>query len=193
MNMTDEDRLAYYPKFFQALLKASLMNDAIVLQDSFYTASCILMPPGRSPINPSTTIQAGIVGIVLTVGFTGVYRMLCEIPGRTDALKKKELGDADFYYLYVIATHSERRGTGMGSKLLQQAQERASNDNLPIWLEASTEGSKRLYERNGFRVVGEINVGRGKADNMGRPKEGGKGITMWAMIWRPELDVKKGP
>ena len=49
------------------------------------------------------------------------------------------------------------RGQGVGTKILQQAEAEAKKRNcLGAWLETLSAEAKRLYERNGYRVFGEI-------------------------------------
>jgi GNAT superfamily N-acetyltransferase len=49
------------------------------------------------------------------------------------------------------------RGKGLGTKLLQQAEAEAKRRNcLGAWLETLSADAKRVYERNGYRVFGEI-------------------------------------
>ena len=49
------------------------------------------------------------------------------------------------------------RGKGLGTKLLQQAEAEAKRRNcLGAWLETLNADAKRVYERNGYRVFGEI-------------------------------------
>lgn len=56
---------------------------------------------------------------------------------------------------------------------------------MPIWLEATTPGSRTVYEKLGFVVVEEITLGKGQAGPDGRTKKGGEGVKIWAMVWRP--------
>lgn len=60
---------------------------------------------------------------------------------------------------------------------------------LPIYLEAGTEYAFKLYERLGFVLIDTIKLGVGKCDATGNPAEGGPGVTIWGMIWRPEAKV----
>ena len=49
------------------------------------------------------------------------------------------------------------RGKGFGTKLLQQAEAEAKRRNcIGAWLETLSADAKRVYERNGYRVFGEI-------------------------------------
>lgn len=186
MNMSTPNRLAYYPTFFSTLLRASDMNNATILHEDNYTASCILFPPGKDPSNPWTMVPAGILGIAWNVGLRGLVRQTHEIPSQVTKFKKQTIPDGKFYYIFMIATHSDGRGKGMGGRLIREAQRRAQADNMPIWLESSTTGSKRLYEREGFRAVGEIVIGKNIVGADGEAKKDGEGVTMWPMVWWPE-------
>jgi len=56
-------------------------------------------------------------------------------------------------------------------------------------MEAATEYCWKLYLKLGFVTVEELKLAEGKADETGRQCEGGKGVALWAMIWRPEMGV----
>ena len=63
------------------------------------------------------------------------------------------------WYLPMIGVLPEHHGKGYGSQLLGYATAIADGDKLPAFLEATTPDSRRLYERHGFEVVGEIQFG----------------------------------
>jgi len=60
------------------------------------------------------------------------------------------------FYLAVLGTDPEHQNRGIGSVLLRSMTERCDREGLPAYLEASSEDSKRLYERHGFRVTKEL-------------------------------------
>lgn len=60
------------------------------------------------------------------------------------------------WYLSDLVVAEEGRGRGVGSRLLDVGLRRADESNLPSYLEATTEGSRRLYERHGFRGIGAM-------------------------------------
>ena len=62
----------------------------------------------------------------------------------------------------------------------------AARDGLPIWLEASTGNSRRVYERCGFETVGEIVLGKGTHGIDGAWQTGGPGVVVFPMMWWPE-------
>jgi len=59
---------------------------------------------------------------------------------------------------------------------------RAEQDELNVWLEATSPDIVPLYEYFGFRVVEEITVGVGTFDGHGKAKEGGEGVKAWLML-----------
>ena len=74
------------------------------------------------------------------------------------------------YYLAVLGTDPVCQGRGIGSRLLSHMLVRSDDEGIPSYLESSSEGSKRLYLRHGFRVMEEV------------PLPGG-GPPFWRM-WR---------
>lgn len=90
------------------------------------------------------------------------------------------------WYCFIIATANDRRRQGLASKLLQEMQRRAAADgNRCLWLEASSLGSRKTYEKQGFVSVGELKFGKGEVDSNGDLDKNGEGVTSWAMVWRP--------
>jgi ribosomal protein S18 acetylase RimI-like enzyme len=62
------------------------------------------------------------------------------------------------YYLPVIGVAPQWQGRGFGSALLRPVLEICDRERLPAYLEASSPRNRALYERHGFRTVGEIRV-----------------------------------
>ncbi|KAH8880803.1 hypothetical protein GQ53DRAFT_832978 [Thozetella sp. PMI_491] len=58
----------------------------------------------------------------------------------------------------------------------------AEQDNLPVWLEATSPAVVELYKHYGFRVLQEITVGRDRVDAKGRARPGGEGVQAWFML-----------
>lgn len=96
---------------------------------------------------------------------------------------KEEL--KNHWYVFIMGTEVSKRHQGLASALIQNVMERARNDKRPVWLEATTRNSHRLYTRQGFQTVGEVVLGKGQVDSDGLSSKGGPGVTIWAMYWRP--------
>lgn len=58
------------------------------------------------------------------------------------------------WYLYTVAVSPAAQGMGIGGQLLDHGIARAGD--TPIYLESTTEGSQKLYERKGFLPLGII-------------------------------------
>ena len=74
------------------------------------------------------------------------------------------------WFLADLAAAPSARGKGVGSALLAHRLAAVDAAGLPAYLEATTEGSRRLYERFGFRAVETIRLRGGvTATAMVRP------------------------
>jgi GNAT superfamily N-acetyltransferase len=57
-------------------------------------------------------------------------------------------------YLLMIAVSPGHQGGGLGRALIEPVLERCDSERMPAYLEASSERSRRLYERLGFVSTG---------------------------------------
>jgi GNAT superfamily N-acetyltransferase len=74
------------------------------------------------------------------------------------------------WYLGYLGTRRDRQGQGLGTQMLREVLAGLDTDGVPAYLESSNEQNLPLYERNGFRVIGEL-------------RALGHGPTVWRM-WR---------
>jgi ribosomal protein S18 acetylase RimI-like enzyme len=74
------------------------------------------------------------------------------------------------WYLGYLGTRRDRQGQGLGTQMLGEVLASGDTDGVPAYLESSNQRNLPLYERNGFRVVGELQAL-------------GRGPTIWRM-WR---------
>lgn len=77
-------------------------------------------------------------------------------------------------YLQFLGVLPEWHGQGVGSALLAELLSRCDQGGVPAYLEATSPDNRRLYERHGFGVTGEISL----AD----------GPSLWSM-WREPQPV----
>jgi GNAT superfamily N-acetyltransferase len=99
--------------------------------------------------------------------------------------RNKAVGGLEHFYILYLGTAEDSRGKGLCSQLVRHYQEIAENAQLPIWIEAGTEYSMRLYLKLGFELFEELRYAVGTSDENGRDLEGGKGVTIWGMVWKP--------
>lgn len=75
---------------------------------------------------------------------------------------------------------------GLAKAIMRYHQEKAQSENLPIWLEATTESSRYFYLSIGFQEVEKITLGKGKVAADASLQPDGPGVTLYAMVWWPK-------
>jgi GNAT superfamily N-acetyltransferase len=70
---------------------------------------------------------------------------------RVQATLQRHHPSTPHWYLFALATEPGRQGGGIGTALLHPVLERCDRDRLPAYLEATSERSRALYLRHGFR------------------------------------------
>jgi GNAT superfamily N-acetyltransferase len=60
------------------------------------------------------------------------------------------------YYLSLLGTHPDHRGSGLGMALLADNLARTDAEGVPAYLESSNPRNNKRYERLGFRQMGEF-------------------------------------
>ncbi|KAJ5212392.1 uncharacterized protein N7498_004038 [Penicillium cinerascens] len=187
LNMTRKQRLEYLPSYWSKLAKSALMNNALITEADGWKAASIVIPPGRYIDNVWTLVYSGFICVLWKIGFSGLKRLLTEFSGMTDKAKRKGLGGQKrYYYVFSIGTEYEHRGKGLAKTIMRYHQEKAQSENLPIWLEATTESSRYLYLSIGFQEVEKITLGRGKVAADAALQPNGPGVTLYAMVWWPK-------
>ena len=63
------------------------------------------------------------------------------------------------WYLPVIGVDPARQGAGLGTALMRPVLDACDRTGVPAYLEATTDRSRALYERLGFRVTATIREG----------------------------------
>lgn len=76
---------------------------------------------------------------------------------------EEELGsyhpDEPHWFLPLIAVDPMRQGQGVGSELMKHAVARCDETETRAYLESSNPQNVSLYERHGFKIVGEVRSG----------------------------------
>jgi len=69
--------------------------------------------------------------------------------------------DEPHFYLFVLGTDAPFQGQGLGSRLIRDVLDRCDRQGLPAYLESSNPRNVPFYERHGFRVQREMDLGDG--------------------------------
>lgn len=71
-NKPRDQRLSYLPHLFRVLVKAAVLNDAVITEINDWEACAIWMPPGKKVDNWATNVQAGFFSVLWNLGIWGV-------------------------------------------------------------------------------------------------------------------------
>jgi [ribosomal protein S18]-alanine N-acetyltransferase len=105
----------------------------------------------------------------LTLGRTYEASLrILQDPTREVYLARDEAGLAGFLilcmtgalvgYIQTVLVHPDRRGQGIGSRLVEFAEQRILPEapNVFMCVSSFNHGARRLYERLGYKVIGEL-------------------------------------
>ncbi len=116
------------------------------------SGAAIWAPPGRWRVPFSRTLRA-------SAAMTRVFG--ARLPVATWTLLRIERHHPTaprHWYLHYLGVEPQRQGRGLGGALLAPVLADCDRDQVPAHLEASTERSRMLYERNGFGLTGTLNL-----------------------------------
>jgi hypothetical protein len=121
--------------------------------------------------------------------------LLSEWRSKVIEAKKKHLSlptDPDqirpFYHFSFLARNTAvPKVSGSIAAVIEPYLQRARDETVPAWVEATTKQAADIYAFYGFRLVEEIRVGQGQVDAAGWPLDGGEGVTAYALIYDAHL------
>lgn len=182
-------------------------------------AAVLIPPHGNEKMNSIiTALRAGFLSMVWHCGLGVMWKLLTQLVPAMEAMHARMFPDSaergHHFTLLFLGARPEMQGKGLGRELLLELQRfvaeeaaktkrmmvdsgkdgkspsgKASLGSAPLYLEASTPTSKRLYARMGFvqrdtLAYGKLDEGNGKDLDI---REDGEviGGRMFAMIWSP--------
>ncbi|MHA3020766.1 GNAT family N-acetyltransferase [Mycobacterium sp. BMJ-28] len=126
-------------------------------------ASALWDPPGQWQHSAVEELRAA-PGLLLTFG-SALRR-----GQQVTELMKRHHPEEPHWYLAVIGSDPDVRGTGQGQALMRSRLDRCDDEHAPAYLESSNPANIGYYQRFGFEVTGEITLPDG-------------GPSLWPM-WR---------
>lgn len=154
-------------RLFESELKHVTLPHGASLTNRDATGVALWLPPGHWKVPPLTLTKMlprfmSLFGRRLSLVLRGLFEV-----------EKQHPQSADHFYLPFMGVDPDHQGRGIGSSLLMPVLERCDRDRIGAYLEATNDDNRRLYERHGFKVVGEINLPAGP--------------PLWPM-WRSPVD-----
>ena len=120
-----------------------------VWTDADRRAAAVWVPPG-------TPVTAGDVRFYLSLYANRLPKGICWA-----LFVETRRPRTPHYLLLYMGVAPEHQGAGLGGALLEEGLARADEEGVDAYLVASSPGSRRLYERHGFRVLREVRLARG--------------------------------
>lgn len=136
-----------FPDFLHAFAGGAFTAGSAFATEG-YEGAALWLPPG---VHPDEERMGELLGLVRGDHLDDLMRFA--------ELQSDLHPTSEHWYLPLIGVRPDKQGLGAGSALLSHALEICDERGLPAYLEATTEGSRRLYQRHGFEVVGEIQYG----------------------------------
>jgi ribosomal protein S18 acetylase RimI-like enzyme len=140
--------LTYFADAVRLFAGGAFQSESAYRSDDFMAAA-LWLPPGVHPDEEplSELMQAALPEDVQPDAFGVLEQMGNSHP------------EGDHWYLPMIGVDPARQGMGYGSALLAHSLEACDASHLPAYLESTSPRNIPLYERYGFKLTGEIQVG----------------------------------
>ena len=110
----------------------------------------------------SSMVGAGMLPTPVKLGWTSFRRFFFEIVTLLERKNREIMDNIPHWYGWMVAVKPECRG--MGKIILNHCWNVADENNLPIYLETSTEKNVGLYEYMGFELRDQIHISNGDFD-----------------------------
>lgn len=140
--------LANFPVLAKAFGGNAFANGSAYFADG-YAGAALWLPPGIAPDEET------MIGLVEKTAPDSIKNDLFGVFEQMDKFHPKE----PHWYLPMIGVDPAQQGNGVGSALMKHALAACDKDGLIAYLESSNPRNISLYERHGFEVIGEIQVG----------------------------------
>lgn len=171
-----EDPIMMWTLRTPEILKRSLLHllPALYLEGGWITrsanagAAVWLFPGGRQHLTAGQTTRLGL-SMLPYLGITGLIRA-----HRVDGSVSRQRPDEPHLYLFMVGVSQFVRGTGLGSRLIEQGLDEAQKNGWPVYLETSQPDRVGYYQKKGFRLVSSFTPVKGAPTlwTMRRPPTG---------------------
>lgn len=139
--------LEAFPRFARAFGGGAIVDGTANYYEGF-SGVALWLSPGVTPDEASliNVIEETIRGATKDAMFSMFEQM--------DAFHPREA----HWHLPLIGVDPAQRGKGIGAALLRHVLNACDRDKIAAYLEATSWQNVRLYERNGFKALGTIQV-----------------------------------
>jgi hypothetical protein len=124
----------------------------VFLTDDKSGCALILFPDKKK--NNLKSIFLDIKLVVSCIGISNIKKAMVR-ESKIKELQPKKL----MYYLWFIGVDQDQQNKGIGSALIKEVIEDAHSRQRPVYLETSTLKNIPWYEKFGFKIYNELNLG----------------------------------
>jgi len=109
------------------------------------------------PDKKKNNLKSILLDMNLIVSCIGIFN-ISKAMNRESKIKKLQPGEL-MYYLWFIGVDPDQQNKGIGSSLIKEVIEEARSRQRPVYLETSTLKNIPWYEKFGFRIYNELDLG----------------------------------
>lgn len=124
----------------------------VFISEDRYACALIIYPDRKKTTLHSLLLDLKL--ILKCVGFRNIKKTI-----RRESLIKKVQPKEVMTYLWFIGVVPKRQGNGIGSRMLDEIIENSWKETRPIYLETSTLTNLPWYNKFGFKIYHEENIG----------------------------------
>ena len=143
-----EEYLRHFPRFVRAFGGRSFENGTCYATEGFGGVGMWL------PIDVHVD-GGGFEALLRETVRPAVHSEIFAILEKMDAYHIKE----PHWYLAILGVEPSQQGRGIGSSLLRHTLDSVDEQKLPAYLESSNPANVPLYQRHGFEVLDEVQIG----------------------------------
>ena len=114
------------------------------------------LPPGQFPLHPLRLLQAGMYALPLMVRWRRLKQLISFFL-QIEEHHKQDVS-RQHWYLALLGVAPDYQNQGVGGLLLQPILNKADNEGLSCYLEATTQSSVHFYQKHGFEVVRTVEL-----------------------------------
>jgi GNAT superfamily N-acetyltransferase len=155
-------RKAQHEAWFRLLIRSALPFHWVWTTPG-YEAVSVWVPPGCPELSAADEAR---LGPLLQESLGARTELVLEVFDRFEAAHPRT---RDHYYLSLLGTHTEHRGSGIGMRLLADNLVQLDALHMPAYLESTNPANLRRYESVGFTILGAFDL----------PDGGPAVTTMW--------------
>jgi ribosomal protein S18 acetylase RimI-like enzyme len=140
--------LVYFPQFVQAFGGKAFEHQTVYCSNH-YSGAALWYPPGIEPDRePVVALMQQSIAAARQAEVFAVFEQI-----------ERYHPHQPHWYLPFIGVEPCHQGKGLGRALMQPVLEICDRDRLPAYLGSSNPANLALYQRQGFEVMGTIQVG----------------------------------